>query len=107
LIDISSLEEANEYLHSTFLPKYNQKFIRKAKVEVHRCLDGPIHIFYKGEELPFKPIVPVEDEQIRSFSNGSFAGRGMTFLFCRKYDIIILHSDPRPEILTVLPLIVG
>ena len=118
MIGISSLEEANEYLHSTFLPKYNQKFIRKAKVEqsayraiptgmdldlifclkekrqvqadntisyqgrryqilptetrfgfakakveVHRCLDGSIHIFYKGEELPFKLIVPVKDEQ--------------------------------------------
>jgi len=115
---ISSLEEANEYLHSLFLPKYNKKFTRKpkveeiayrpipkgmdldlifclkekrqvqgdntisykgrkyqilptetrfgfakAKVEVHRCLDGSIHIFYKGEELPFKSIVPVEDER--------------------------------------------
>jgi len=29
--------------------------------------------------------------KIRSFSNGSFSGRGMTFLFCRKYDIFTLH----------------
>lgn len=30
---ISSPEEANRYLHSVFLPKYNRKFIRKPKVE--------------------------------------------------------------------------
>jgi len=115
---ISSLEKANEYLHSVFLPKYNKKFTRKpkvkevayrpipqgmdldrilcikeerrvqgdhtisyegrkyqilptqtrfgfakARVQVQRRLDGTIHIFYKGEELPFKPIVPVEDER--------------------------------------------
>ena len=24
---------------------------------------GTIHIFYRGEELPFKPIVPQEDAQ--------------------------------------------
>jgi len=115
---ISTLEEANEYLHSVFLPKYNKKFNRKpkveevayrpipkgmdldqilcikeerrvqgdntisykgrryqilptetrfgfakAKVEVQKHLDGTIHIFYKREELPFKSIVPVEDER--------------------------------------------
>ena len=116
---ISNLEEANRYLHTVFLPKYNKKFTRKprveekayrpipqgmnlsqilcikdkrqvqgdntigydtrryqilptetrfgfakAKVEVQKHLDGSIHIFYKEEELPFKPIVPVEDEQL-------------------------------------------
>jgi len=115
---ISSLEGANEYLHSVFLPKYNKKFTRKpkveeiayrpipegedldrifsikeerrvqgdntisykgrlyqilptetrfgfakAKVEVQKHLDGTIHIFYKGQELPFKPIIPQEDER--------------------------------------------
>jgi len=115
---ISSLEGANEYLHSVFLSKYRQKFTRKpkveesayriipkgmdldqilcikekrrvqgdntisykgklyqilptktrfgfakAKVEVQKHLDGTIHIFYKGEELPFKPIIPVEHQQ--------------------------------------------
>ena len=115
---ISSLEKANEYLHSVFLPKYNKKFTRKpkvkevayrpipqgmdldrilcikeerrvqgdhtisykrrryqilptetrfgfakAKVEVQKHLDGTIHIFYKGEELPHKLIVPQEDER--------------------------------------------
>ena len=115
---ISSLEKANEYLHSVFLPKYNRKFTRrpkveesayrlipkemeldrifcikeerrvqgdntisykgrkcqilptetrfgfaKAKVEVHKRLDGTIHIFYKGEELPCKLIVPQEEER--------------------------------------------
>ena len=143
---ISTLEEANEYLHSVFLSKYNRKFTRKpkveeiayrpipkgmdldqilcikeerrvqgdhtisykairyqilptqtrfgfakAKVEVQRRLDGTIHIFYKGEELPFKPIIPLEHQHIRSFSKGSLTGRGMTFSFCRKGDIITLH----------------
>ena len=115
---ISSPEEANRYLHSVFLPKYNRKFTRKPKVEetayraipqgmnldrilcikeerrvqgdntisykgrlyqilptetrfgfaktrveVQKSLDGTIHIFYKGEELPFKPIIPVEHQQ--------------------------------------------
>ena len=115
---ISSLEGANEYLHSVFLPKYNKKFTRKpkveeiayrpipegedldrifsikeerrvqgdntisykgrlyqilptetrfgfakAKVEVQKHLNGTIHIFYKGQELPFKPIIPQEDER--------------------------------------------
>ncbi len=116
---ISNLEEANRYLHTVFLPKYNKKFTRKprvkekayrpipqemdlsqilcikdrrqvqgdntigydtrryqilptetrfgfakAKVEVQKHLDGAIHIFYKGEELPCKLIVPQEDEQL-------------------------------------------
>ena len=116
---ISSLEEANKYLHTIFLSKYNKKFTRKprveevayriipkgmdldqilcikeerrvqgdntisyearryqilptetrlgfakAKVEVQKHLNGTIHIFYKGQELPFKPIVPQEDEQL-------------------------------------------
>ena len=30
---ISSLEEANKYLHSVFLPKYNQRFNRKPLLE--------------------------------------------------------------------------
>ena len=115
---ISSLEGANRYLHTVFLPKYNKKFTRrpkveesayrmiakgmdldrvfsikeerrvqgdntisykgklyqilptetrfgfaKAKVEIQKHLDGTIHIFYKGEELPFKPIIPVEHQQ--------------------------------------------
>jgi len=115
---ISTLEKANEYLHSVFLPKYNRKFTRKpkveevayrvipegmdldrifclkekrqvqgdhtisykgkkyqilptekrfgfakAKVEVHRRLDGSIHIFYQGEELPHRPIVPQEEKR--------------------------------------------
>lgn len=33
LMNISTLEEANKYLHSVFLPKYNQKFNRKPKLE--------------------------------------------------------------------------
>ena len=119
---ISSLEGANDYLHSVFLPKYNKKFTRKpkveesayriipkgmdldqilcikeerrvqgdntisyearryqilptetrfgfakAKVEVQRHLDGTIHIFYKGQELPSKPIIPVEHQQYAPF----------------------------------------
>ena len=30
---ISNLEEANRYLHTVFLPKYNKKFTRKPRVE--------------------------------------------------------------------------
>ena len=115
---ISSLEEANKYLHNVFLPKYNKKFSRKprveevayraipegmdlnqilcikekrqvqgdhtigydtrryqilptetrfgfakAKVEVQKHLNGSIHIFYKGEELPYKLIVPQEEKR--------------------------------------------
>jgi len=115
---ISSLEEANRYLHCVFLPKYNKKFTRKprveevayriipkgmdldqilcikeerrvqgdntisyearryqilptktrfgfakAKVEVQKHLDGTIHIFHKGEELPYKLIVPQEEKR--------------------------------------------
>ncbi|NQS88826.1 ISNCY family transposase [Patescibacteria group bacterium] len=33
LMNISTLEEANEYLHSVFLLKYNQKFTRKPQLE--------------------------------------------------------------------------
>ena len=115
---ISTLEEANEYLHSVFLSKYNKKFTRepkveeiayraipegmdldrifcikeerrvqgdntisykgrryqilptatrfgfaKAKVEVHKRVDGTIHIFYKEEELPHRPIMFQEEKR--------------------------------------------
>lgn len=115
---ICTLEEANRYLHTVFLPRHNKKFIRKprveekayrpipqgmdlsqilcikdrrqvqgdntigydtriyqilptetrfgfakARVEVQKHLDGTIHIFYKGQEFPFKPIIPQEDER--------------------------------------------
>jgi len=32
-LNISTLEEANKYLHSVFLPRYNRKFNRKPKLE--------------------------------------------------------------------------
>lgn len=35
----------------------------KAKVEVQKHPDGTIHIFCRGEELPFKAIIPQEDEE--------------------------------------------
>jgi len=115
---ISSLGEANRYLHGVFLSKYNKKFTRKprveevayrmipeemnldyifsikdkrrvqgdntigydtkryqilptktrfgfakAKVEVQKHLNGTIHIFYKGEELPYKVIEPQEERR--------------------------------------------
>ncbi len=115
---ISSLEEANKYLHNVFLPKHNKKFTRKprveevayrpilkgmdlnqilcikerrqvqgdntisyearryqilptetrlgfakAKVEVQKHLDKTIHIFYKGEELPSKLVIPQEEKR--------------------------------------------
>jgi len=45
------------------LPTETRFGFAKAKVEVQKHLDKTIHIFYKGEELPFKPIVPQKDEQ--------------------------------------------
>ena len=45
------------------LPTETRFGFAKAKVEVQKHLDGTIHIFYKGQELPFKPIIPQEDER--------------------------------------------
>jgi len=45
------------------LPTKTRFGFAKAKVEVQKHLDGTIHIFYKGEELPFKPIIPLEHQQ--------------------------------------------
>ena len=45
------------------LPTETRFGFAKAKVEVHRRLDGTIHIFYKGEELPYKPIIPQEEKR--------------------------------------------
>ncbi len=53
--------EARRY---QILPTKTRLGFAKAKVEVQRHLNGTIHIFYKGEDLPFKPIVPQEDEQL-------------------------------------------
>jgi hypothetical protein len=44
------------------LPTKRRFGFAKAKVEVHRRLGGSIHVFYKGEELPCKAIIPVEEE---------------------------------------------
>ena len=45
------------------LPTETRLGFAKAKVEVQRHLNGTIHIFYKGEKLPCKPILPQEDER--------------------------------------------
>jgi len=45
------------------LPTKTRFGFAKAKVEIQKHLDGTIHIFYKGEELPSKPIIPVEHQQ--------------------------------------------
>ena len=45
------------------LPTETRFGFAKAKLEVQKHLDGTIHIFYKGQELPFKPIIPVEHQQ--------------------------------------------
>lgn len=45
------------------LPTETRFGFAKARVEVQKHLDGTIHIFYKGQELPFKPIIPQEDER--------------------------------------------
>ena len=49
--------------HYQILPTKTRFGFAKAKLEVQKHLDGTIHIFYKGEELPFKPIIPVEHQQ--------------------------------------------
>jgi len=53
--------EARRY---QILPTETRLGFAKAKVEVQKHLDETIHIFYKGQELPCKPIVPQEDEQL-------------------------------------------
>jgi len=47
----------------SILPIETRFGFAKAKPEVQKHLDGTIHIFYKGQELPFKPIIPQEDER--------------------------------------------
>jgi len=49
----------------------------KAKVEVHKHLDGSIHIFYKGEDLKHE-LVPEQEKRYVSF------GRSETFHFSKK-----------------------
>ena len=56
--------EARRY---QILPTETRFGFAKAKVEVQRHLDGTIHIFYKGQELPSKPIIPVEHQQYAPF----------------------------------------
>ena len=45
------------------LPTQTRFGFAKAKVEVQKHLDGTIHIFYKGEELPYKLIEPQEERR--------------------------------------------
>ena len=35
-------------------------------VEMQKHLDRTIHVFYKGQETPFRPIIPVEHQQYAS-----------------------------------------
>jgi len=48
------------------LPTKTRFGFAKAKVEVQKHLDGSIHIFYKGEELPYKLIEPQEERRSAS-----------------------------------------
>jgi len=48
------------------LPTKTRFGFAKAEVEVHKCLDRSICIFYKGEELPDRPIIPVEGKRYAS-----------------------------------------
>jgi hypothetical protein len=48
------------------LPTKTRFGFAKAKVEVQKHLDGIIHIFYKGEELPYKLIEPQEERRSAS-----------------------------------------
>jgi len=81
---ISTLEQANEYLDSVFIPKYKRKFTRKPKVKEIAYRPMP-------QEMDLDQIL-CKKERICSFSNGSFGGRDTTFCyFCKKGDIITLH----------------
>jgi len=48
------------------LPTKTRFGFAKARVEVQKHLDGSIHIFYEGEELPYKPIEPQEERRSAS-----------------------------------------
>ncbi len=52
--------EARRY---QILPTETRFGFAKAKVEVQKHLDRSIHIFYKGEELPYKLIVLQEEKR--------------------------------------------
>ena len=49
------------------LPTKTRFGFAKVKVEIQKHLDKTIHIFCKGQELPFKPIIPVEHQQYAPF----------------------------------------
>ncbi len=73
------------------LPTETRFGFAKANVEVQKHLDESIHIFYKEEELPYKLIVPQEEKRYVPSQKEALPVGGVTFLFCRKGDIIILH----------------
>ena len=50
----------------SILPTETRFGFAKARVEVQKHLDGTIHILYKGEELPYKPIEPQEERRSAS-----------------------------------------
>ncbi|GAI08990.1 unnamed protein product, partial [marine sediment metagenome] len=52
--------EARRY---QILPTETRLGFAKAKVEVQKHLDKTIHIFYKGEELPSKLVIPQEEKR--------------------------------------------
>ena len=45
------------------LPTETRFGFAKAKIEVQKHLDKTIHIFYKGEELPSKFVIPQEEKR--------------------------------------------
>ncbi|KKM47750.1 hypothetical protein LCGC14_1558310 [marine sediment metagenome] len=45
------------------LPTETRFGFAKAKLEVQKHLDGTIHIFYRGEELPYELIVLQEEKR--------------------------------------------
>ena len=45
------------------LPTKTRFGFAKARVEVQRHLDGTIHIFYRGEELPHRSIMFQEEKR--------------------------------------------
>jgi len=61
---MASLGMSGPYIFTS--PKIDEVVTKKSPGNYalgHTKDDGTIHIFYKGEELPYKLIVPQEDER--------------------------------------------
>ena len=58
------------------LPTKTRFSFAKAKVEVHKRLDGSIHIFYQREELNYK-LIPMQERRYISSKDNTLAMAGV------------------------------